>query len=238
MGLDNISGGGKNNSVLESLRLNNTPKIDPKTVPQAETEASSAISKYINVSSNIVISTKVNKGSVPASTPATKDFIPNVNTPLVVGDHVFSNVRKLSEGMDVEEAKKVTKGNKIDEIIFKTEDDNLYIAYGSKEDKGSLKLDQVKEGYVGKFGNQTAKIISIDNEVNTVKEGALSPLKSTWASVKESGTTGITKGISEMGATLVAMFVGKALIQNGITAVSTTEGTVAVVTGATNAIST
>jgi hypothetical protein len=65
-----------------------------------------------------------------------------------------------------------------------------------------------------------AKVEKIGNEINTIGEGAKGPLISTWASIKEAGTSGITKGITEMGTTVIAMFIGKSLIQNGVTAVT------------------
>src|SRR5690606_30134762 len=79
-------------------------------------------------------------------------------------------------------------------------------------------LGNLKEKLIGVYDNQRVKIVHIDNEINTAKEGAISPFKTTWKTIREAGETGMVKGIAEIGTTVVALFVGKSLIQNGITA--------------------
>ena len=200
-----------NNSVLQSLRLSD--KISTETKP-AE--------KPVKIASDSIVSTKIEKGIIPSSAVAVAtNPTPEKNLTLKVGANIFTDVHPIVQGMDLEEAKNIIKENKIDEIIFKTEEGKLYIANGSKSTKGALNLDDVKGGHIGKLDGKNVKIVHISNETNTTLEGAKSPLVSTWKNIKEAGATGITKGIAEMGTTVVAIFIGKSIVQNGMSAVQT-----------------
>ncbi|MFN4150253.1 MAG: hypothetical protein ACK4IX_04865 [Candidatus Sericytochromatia bacterium] len=178
--------------------------------------------KSVKLSSDVLFSSKIAKGTIPAQS---ETHIPKQNIPFTIGDKKF-NAQPITQGIDLQEAINISKDNKIDEIILKTEDGKLFLVHGDKDSKGSLDLDKIKEGYVGKLGDKTAKIVHINNETNTVSEGAVGPLKSTWNTVKDAGSTGIVKGIGEMGTTVVAIFVGKSLLQNGIQAVQNANGAV------------
>lgn len=216
----------KHNSVLESLRLN-----DPKQEEAKPTE------KTIKIPADSLSNKKIEKGPVPQSAiTISSDSTFSGNEILVVGQNKFTHVRPLVQGMELEEAKNIIKDNKVDEIIFKNEDGKLFIAFGGKETKGSLNLESIREGHIGKMGNSHVKIVHINNETNTVKEGAIAPLTSTWANIKDAGATGITKGIAEMGTTVVAIFIGKSIVQNGMTAVSTAQAAASIGEAAGGAI--
>jgi hypothetical protein len=204
---------------------------------ETEKELPDFVQKYIQTDDK-VNNSKVSKGEIPQTDKNISKSFNSENNILDVGNHTYSNIKKITNGLDLEEAKKIVKDNKIDEIFFKTEEGELYVAYGNKENKGSLNMDSLKDGYIGKFGDKTVKVVHIDNETNTVKEGALSPINSTWKHVKEAGTSGVAKGITEMGTTLVAIFVGKSVIENGITAVSTAKNAGQVVKGGVDIIGT
>lgn len=197
----------------------------PKTVEnkQASNALSESAQKYIQTEDKVSES-KQTKGSIPQVDNNISNSLNSEKGTLTVGNHSYTNIRKLTKGIELEDAKKIVTGNKVDEVFFKDEQGQLYVAFGKKEQKGALELDYLKEGYIGKFGDKTVKVVHIDNEINTVKEGALSPLNSTWKNVKDAGSSGIAKGVTEMGTTLVAIFVGKSVIENGITAVTAAKG--------------
>jgi hypothetical protein len=210
----------KNNSVIDSVKV-----AYPKT-----TELSCPAEKKIAIPSDSIVK-KVEIGVVPVMSGIK---LPE-NSTLVVGHNKYTGVKPLVPGMELEEAKNIIKENKIDEIIFKDEDGKFYIAYGGKETKGALDLENIKEGHIGRLGSKNVKIVHIDNETNTVSEGAKAPLKSTWNSIKEAGSSGITKGIAEMGTTIVAIFIGKSLVVNGMTAAQTAVTTSEAAAGAAKA---
>lgn len=215
-----ISVGGIKYTVAVSNKANN-----PDTNKGVEKQLPDFAQKYLQTEDK-VIETKTTKGQIPQSdNKISKSFGGEL---LTVGKNTYNNIKPITNQLELEEAKKIVKDNKIDEIFFKTQEGELFIAYGEKETKGALELGALKEGYIGKFNNQPVKIVHIDNEINTIKEGALSPLGSTWKNVKEAGTSGIAKGVTEMGTTLVAIFVGKSVIENGISAVSAAKGAAAV----------
>ena len=65
----------------------------------------------------------------------------------------------------------------------------------------------------------------------TVKEGFQNPLKSTWKSVKESGSTSISRGIGDIGGSIVAIVLSGSVIKNIATAGATVGETAQVVNG-------
>lgn len=218
-----------NSSLFESLKIETKKNETTKAV---ETEP---VRKVATLSLDRLASAKVVKGIPQVENNVAKNFNKDNHT-FEVGTNKFTNVKQITEGVKIDEAEKITQDNKIDEIFLETEDGKLYVAYGEKENKGALNLDGVREGYIGKLDGKPAKIVKINNEINTMKEGALSPIKSTWGTVKEAGSSGIVKGIGEMGTTVVAIFVGKSMIQNGITAVQGVNQATTVANGAVKGI--
>ncbi len=204
-----------------------------------ENKSSDTVSKYTQLQlEDKVTDTKTTpKGMVP-KTPDNISESFNPSNKIVVGDRTFTNIKPITKGLELEDVKKITSDNQVDEVFFKSEDGQLYMAYGEKENKGSLDIGALKENYIGKYGDKAVKLVHIDNEINTVKEGALSPLTSTLKNVKEAGSSGITKGVTEMGTTLVAIFVGKTVIENGITAVTTSKTAIGGISKGINIIDT
>lgn len=231
--MTDISVGG----IKYGISVGTKVKVAEKT---QETEVPESVSKYTQLQLEDKVAEPQNapKGKVPqVDNNISESF--NPSNKLTISNRTFSNIREITKGLNLEEAKKITNGNAVDEVFFESEDGKLYMAFGEKENKGSLNIDGIKEGYRGKYGDKTVKMVHIDNEINTVKEGALAPLTSTWKNVREAGTSGIAKGVTEMGTTLIAIFVGKTVIENGISAVTTANGAAAageVVKGGVNII--
>lgn len=210
------SGGISVNSLktLESLQVK---KQVANTAVQADTEPKKI---GLRIAKDMVISSNLTKGSVPQSDaqiskemsadpvqkPEAKDF--------TFKNHESLKVYPLTEGIELQDAMSITKENGIDQVFLKDEDGKLYIAYGEKENKGSLNLEGYNEGLIGKVDGKPAKIIKIDNKNNTVKEGALNPLKSTWRTVRDAGASGIGKGIGEIGGSVVGLVLSGSVINN------------------------
>lgn len=229
------SGGISVNSLktLESLQLKKQPI---NTAVQANTESKKV---SIKVAKDIVISSNLSKGSIPENDSKIANEIssesqvkPEAFT-FSLKNHDSLKVYPLTEGIDLQEALSITKDNDIDQVFLKNEEGKLYIAYGEKNNKGSLELDSFKEGFIGKIDGKPAKIVKIDNKTNTMKEGAINPLKSTWATVRDAGANGIGKGIGEIGGSVVALVLSGSVITNivhaaknanEVTTVATTAG--------------
>lgn len=159
---------------------------------------------------------------VPAVTQLlTEGFSANTANPVAyIGGNELTHIHQVAKDFDLDKARSITDNNYIDEVYFKDEQDNLYVAYGSQQQGGALNLDRLKLNYVGRFGHQKVTVVHINNETNTVWEGAKAPWKSTLSTLKDAGQTGIIKGIGEMTTALTAMFIGKTVLENGIKTVS------------------
>lgn len=198
---------------IQTTSIFNSLSIGEKKAVSQENKIETS-EKSVKISSDKLLASKIVKGAVPLI----NSNVLTENITFTIGGKTF-NAQPITQGIELQEAINIAKDNKIDEIILKTEDGKLFLIHGDKDSKGALDLEKIKEGYVGKLGNKTAKVIHINNEINTISEGAIEPLKSTWNTVKDAGSNGIVKGIGEMGTTVVAIFVGKSLLQNGIQAV-------------------
>lgn len=165
---------------------------------------------------------------IPAVTEAlSKGFTAHTANPIAyIGGNQLSHIHKVDKTFKLEDAKKITDENGIDEIYFQTVNDKgelspeLYVGYGAEENKGSLKLDRVKEGYVGRMDNLKIKVVHINNETNTMMEGAKAPWISAGKTLKDAGQTGIAKGIGEVATTVTALFIGKTVVENGVKTVT------------------
>lgn len=159
---------------------------------------------------------------VPAVTQLLSEgFSANTSNPVAyIGGNELTHIHKVSKDFDLNKARSITDNNYIDEVYFKDEEDNLYVAYGSPEQGGALNLERLKLNYVGRFGNKKITVVHINNETNTIWEGAKAPWKSAFNTFKEAGQTGIVKGIGEMATAVTAMFIGKTVLENGIKTVS------------------
>lgn len=150
-----------------------------------------------------------------------------------IGGNRISHIHRVDSSFKLEDAKQITDGNGIDEIYFRKVNDkgelegDLFVAYGAPEEGGSLNLDHIKPGYVGRMDNQKIKVVHINNETNTYLEGAKSPWVSTWHTLKDAGQSGIAKGIGEVATTVTALFIGKTVVENGVKSVTTGLGNAA-----------
>ncbi len=215
--------------TLESLKINVLKKQD--SVTQSEnTEPKEQTIKILKdkVSLNIL------KGTVPKVETHISNALSSQKkedpVDFIIKGKVFQ-AYPVIDGVELADATNITKGNEIDEVFIKDEEGKLYVAYGDKDTKGALNVDGLKEGYIGKINGKSAKIVKIDNEVNTVKEGFQNPLKSTWNSVKESGSTSISRGIGDIGGSIVAIVLSGSVIKNIATASSTVGEAAKVVDG-------
>jgi len=158
---------------------------------------------------------EIQKGSIPNSLNSDVNF--------QIGKHIFtSNVEEVPSG-DLEYAKVCTDKNKIDEVFFKTlEDGKLYVVYGDHDQKGSLgDIDDLAPKRRGLFNGKVAEIVHVNNEINTISEGAKGPFVSMIGTLRDATESGIVKGVAEVGTTLTALYLGKALVANVQTAQTT-----------------
>ncbi|MGV3527147.1 MAG: hypothetical protein ACO1RX_23225 [Candidatus Sericytochromatia bacterium] len=133
-----------------------------------------------------------------------------------IGGNEITHVHKVDKSFTLDTAKQITDDNNIDEIYFKDEKGELYVGYGSQEAKGSLDLERVKVGYVGRMDGMKIQVVHINNETNTTWEGAKAPWISAGKTLSEAGQTGVAKGIGEVATTVTALFIGKTVVENGI----------------------
>lgn len=143
-----------------------------------------------------------------------------------IGGNQLTHIHRVDSSFNLDSAKQVTDANGIDEIYFRKVNDkgelegDLYVAYGSPEDKGALNLDHIKEGYVGRMDKMKIKVVHINNENNTYWEGAKAPWVSAGHTLRDAGQTGIAKGIGEVATTVTALFIGKTVVENGVKTVT------------------
>lgn len=143
-----------------------------------------------------------------------------------IGGNQLTHIHKVDQSFNLDSAKQITDQNGIDEVYFRTVNDKgelgseLYVAYGSQEAKGALNLDRLKPGYVGRMDKLKIKVVHINNETNTMWEGAKAPWITTANTLKDAGKSGIAKGIGEVATTVTALFIGKTVIENGVKTVT------------------
>lgn len=140
------------------------------------------------------------------------------NLVLQVGKSRFTHVKAVAEDLDLEAARAILDNNKIDEIYVQTPDGRLFIAHGPAEKRGALAIDGIKAGFIGKINDQKVTVVYVDDETNTIRQGAVAPLKGTAQVIKDASESGIVRGIGEVGAMVTAIFVGRTVIENGIRA--------------------
>lgn len=165
---------------------------------------------------------------IPAVTDLlAKGFTAMTSNPIAyIGGNQLSHIHKVDKSFKLEDAKKITDENGIDEVYFQAVNDKgelsgeLYVAYGSQEAKGALDLERVKEGYVGRMDKTKIKVVHINNETNTMLEGAKAPWIAAGKTLKDAGQTGIAKGIGEVATTVTALFIGKTVVENGVKTVT------------------
>ena len=156
-----------------------------------------------------------------------------------IGGNQLTHIHKVDKSFNLDSAKQITDENGIDEVYFREVDEkgelkgDLYVAYGSQDAKGALDLEKLKLGYVGRMGKAKVKVVHINNETNTMWEGAKAPWVNTARTLKDAGQTGIAKGIAEVATTITALFIGKTVVENGIKTVGEKVGQTAATTTVT-----
>jgi len=144
---------------------------------------------------------------------------------LQIGRKTFENVKPLINNMKLDGAKAITNGNGIDEIyIQNVESKQVFIAFGNEKTKGALDMKDIKQGYIGRYDGATVKVISLENEINTISEGAKEPINNTMATIKKASENGIVKGIADIAGTVTALFIGKTILDKGVQTFATANG--------------
>lgn len=136
-----------------------------------------------------------------------------------IGGHELK-LHKVAKDFNLDAAKSITENNGIDEVYFKDEENNLYVAFGDQKDRGALDLDRIKLHYITRVEGKKFTVAHINNETNTTWEGAKAPWVSSYKTLKDAGQSGIVKGIGEMATAVTAMFIGKTVWENGVKSVS------------------
>jgi hypothetical protein len=147
----------------------------------------------------------------PPSMPGT--VIDNVPVPadtLQIGNQHFTSVRALAPGITPEEAAKLTANNGYDEIYFTDETGKHFMAFATKNH-----FDDVRAGYLGRFNGKRVKVVSVEDEDNTFKEGTIGVF--TWTKNIMQNTFGneASKSLSGIVSTAVGSFVAAAALKNG-----------------------
>lgn len=140
---------------------------------------------------------------------------------LKIGNRYFSQIRELAEGIKPEDAAKLTVDNGLDEIYFTTEDGKSYVAFMEKGDLGT-----VRANYFGRFNDKRVKVIAVEDETNTFREGVGSVWHWCGQVLNTSFGTEATKSVSSLATTAVGSFVAAAALK------STTQAAPAVSRGA------
>lgn len=135
---------------------------------------------------------------------------PPANT-LLLGNRSFATVRALEPGITPAEAAKLTANNGYDEIFFTDEAGKAYVAYGTGD-----AFNSVRAGYLGRYNGQKVKVVSVENEDNSVAEGVKSTWR--WAGNILSNTFGTeaSKTVSNVASTAIGSFFAAAALKETI----------------------
>lgn len=157
---------------------------------------------------DLLASGRVQRGVVPALELLLNHEPPAVDE-LTIRNMKLSAVREVTVLLD--QARKVTADNGLDEVYFKDHEGKLFVAFQAK---GSL--NGLKEGHRGHFRNQQVTVLHVDDEINSAAEGAKAPFKSAKSAGQSLITSGATAGIT---AAVTAAFLG---VGNTVVALRTT----------------
>ncbi|MNS26770.1 hypothetical protein D3C72_587040 [compost metagenome] len=168
-------------------------------------------------------------GAPPAMPGTNLDSVPVPADTLQLGNLHFRQVRALADGIKPEEAAALTRGNGMDEIYFTDETGKHFVAFQEKSSLG-----EVKPGYLGRYNGKRVKVVAIDDETNTFKEGANSVFKWTRTVMNNTFGSEASKSLSGVVSTAVGSFVAAAALKNGVTAATPLlkEGFIATMKGA------
>ncbi|MBC7542403.1 MAG: hypothetical protein H7338_06695 [Candidatus Sericytochromatia bacterium] len=119
-----------------------------------------------------------------------------------VGPQTFARVIAVNPNLNLATAAAMTKKNGYDEVFLQTSSGRLFAAVGFG---GKL---NVREGFTGQVNGEWARVVHVDDEVNSAKEGALSPFKTIGSLFSNSGATAVTAMVS---STVGGMMAGAAM---------------------------
>lgn len=130
--------------------------------------------------------------------------------------HEFHDVRKVQlPGKPekwLDKAKEITAGNGLDEIYFKTAQDDLYVAAFRGTAFG------VKKGFLGRYNGQIAEVLHVDDENNTFGEGWGSLFSWTQSNIGKSAGAEMTKVVGTVAGTIVGGLVAAAAVKGTVAA--------------------
>lgn len=147
----------------------------------------------------------------PPSMPGTViDTVPVPADTLQIGTQHFTSVRALAPGITPEEAAKLTAGNGYDEIYFTDETGKHFVAFATQNH-----FEDVRVGYLGRFNGKRVKVVAVEDEDNTFKEGTIGVFNWTKNILKNTFGNEASKSISGIVSTAVGSFVAAAALKNG-----------------------
>lgn len=149
-------------------------------------------------------------GNPPAMPGTNLDSVPVPPDTLQIGTQHYGNVRKLAPGITPEEAAKLTAGNGFDEIYFTDETGQHYVAFMEQ-----TKFADMRVGYLGRFNGKRVKVVAVEDETNTFKEGVFGVFS--WTKNVLANTFGneASKSLSGVVSTAVGSFVAAAALKGG-----------------------
>lgn len=119
-----------------------------------------------------------------------------------VGPYQFNRVIPVSARLDLETAKTMTAKNGFDEVFLQTDSGKLYAAVGPG---GKVAL---RVGFQGTVNGEKARVVHVDDEVNSVREGALTPFRTMGNLFSNSTSTAVTAMVT---STVGGMMAGAAV---------------------------
>lgn len=149
--------------------------------------------------------------SVPFTAQTTAAPMPLPENTLLLGDRRFGTVKALQGGVTAAEAAALTTKNGYDEIFFTDELGKTYVAYGTGD-----AFNGMRAGYLGRYNGQKVKVVSVENEDNSVAEGVKSTWR--WAGNILSNTFGAeaSKTVSNVASTAIGSFFAAAALKETI----------------------
>jgi hypothetical protein len=119
-----------------------------------------------------------------------------------VGPYKFSRVIPVNHHLTLDTAKSMTAKNGYDEVFLQTTSGRLYAAVGP-----GGKMD-LRAGYVGMINGEQARVVHVDDEVNSAGEGAKQPFTTIGKMFGSTGSTAVTAMVT---TTVGGMMAGAAV---------------------------
>ncbi|MCK5686735.1 hypothetical protein KAJ27_21540 [bacterium] len=149
-----------------------------------------------------------------------------VSTPFLIADNLKLGrydldltVKKLADGVTLDNAKNVTANNGIDEIFLQDESGKLYVAYSDK-----LIVDHLKNGFIGLYNGKKVKVVHFEDERNTFSQGAGGFIKDTGKKVGEIMSNTVVQAITGAVGSISGAFIAMAMFKGTAAATAATAG--------------